>query len=402
MSCRRRLIGFAASVAFVLVSLPARAEGQSLNVAILSPKLQHFVDEKVMAGAVMLVADKDSIQLLEAVGYSDIEQNRPMRVDDLFWIASMTKPVTGAAFLMLVDEGKVSLDDPVEKFIPEFKNIKVRQADGTLVPPSHAVRVREILSHTSGMGFLNKTDRQIIDLVPLKTSVEHDLLEPLLFDPGTKYLYSNEGIDTAGRIIEIASGQPYEEFLQQRLFAPLGMIDTTFRPNAAQLKRLARSYRVKADKNGLEPVKIGFLSYPLDGVNRYPAPGGGLFSTATDMARFCQMLLNDGVFEGRTYLSKEAVRQLRTKQTPSSVPNQYGVGMSTSPDGGYLGHSGAYKTDMRLGRGQIQIFMVQQASAWSGGEPDNVFHEHAYRMRSSPPDDSIRSFAGEGGQIPAR
>lgn len=348
------------------------ADAAKADAQVFAPKLQHYVDDHVMAGAVVLVADKDQIQNLEAVGYSDLKEKRSLRVDDIFWIASMTKSMSAAAMMMLVDEGKVSLDDAVEKYIPEFHNVKVAQPDGSLVAPSHPIMIREILSHTSGFPFLNKKDRQVIDSVPLETSIKHDLLEPLLFDPGTKYSYSNEGIDTAGRIIEIVTGESYDKFLQDRLFTPLGMVDTTFHPSVSQLQRLAKSYRTNKDKNGLEEVPIQYLTNPLSRADRYPAPGGGLFSTAKDVCLFCQMLANEGTFKGKIYLSKAAVHQMTTKQTGPLVQDHYGFGL-TAFDGTNYGHGGAYKTSMTVDHGQITVFLVQQASDWASGDPGRDF-----------------------------
>ncbi len=241
---------------------------------VLAPRLQHFVDDHIMAGAVMLIADQSKVLNVEAVGYADLAAKTPMRTDHLFWIASMSKPITAAAFMMLVDEGRVKLDDPVEKYIPEFNKLMVAKTNGLFVTPGHPIKIRELLSHTSGMGFLNARDKQVIDSAPLAESIQHDLLEPLLFDPGTGYKYSNEGIDTAGRIIEIVSGMPFEKFLQDRLFTPLGMTDTTFFPSPVQLQRLARSYKANQGTNGLEVTPVTYLKYPLDGAGRYPAPGG--------------------------------------------------------------------------------------------------------------------------------
>lgn len=346
---------------------------------VFARKLQHFVDENVMAGAVMLVGDKDKVFAAEAVGYSDLAAKRPMKTDDLFWIASMSKSVTAAALLILVDDGQVKLSDPVEQYIPEFKTLKVAKSDKTLMSPSHPITIREILSHTSGMGFLNAKDKHIIDSAPLAESIKNDLLEPLLFDPGTGYKYSNEGIDTAGRVIEIVSRMSFERFLQERLFLPLGMKDTTFFPSTAQLKRLAKSYKTKKDKSGLEEAQIGYLKYPLDGPGRYPAPGGGLFSTAHDVACFCQMLANGGTFRGKVCLSKEAVHEMTIKQTGPLVKDNYGLGVSAQ-DGSVFGHGGAYKTNMTVDHGQIRVFLVQQAGAWAKGDPQGEFTAEARRV----------------------
>jgi CubicO group peptidase (beta-lactamase class C family) len=372
---RKMLVVFALTCCLVLGGgVPsARAKEPAPNASLIAPKLQRYVDDQVMAGAVLLVADKDKVLDLEALGWSDVEAKQAMRVDDVFWIASMTKSVTATALMMLVDEGRVRVDDPVEKYIPEFRTLKVHQPDGTLVAPSHPILIREILSHTSGMRFLNSKDRNRIDSVPLAVSIEHALLEPLLFDPGSKYSYSNEGIDTAGRIVEIVSGMPYERFLQERLFTPLGMVDTTFWPNAAQMQRLAKTYKATADKKGLAVTRTGYLTYPLDAPARYPAPGGGLFSTARDVCRFCQMLLNEGTFAGRTYLTKASVHQMTTKQTGPKVTDCYGFGLSASADGLSFGHGGALKTAMTVDHGQVRVFLVQHEGNWSRGDPNKDF-----------------------------
>jgi CubicO group peptidase (beta-lactamase class C family) len=368
----------------------------------IAPKLQPYVDRNIMAGAVVLVADGTRILDLESLGYSDLSTRKPMRADDVFWIASMSKSMTAAAMMMLVDAGRVSLDDPVQKYIPAFKDVRVAGPDRRLVPPSHPITIREILSHTSGLGFLNEADHHIIDSVPLETSIQHDLLEPLAFDPGTKYSYSNEGIDTAGRIIEIVSGIAYDQFLQERLFTPLGMVDTTFHPNGSQLKRLAKSYKAtkSAGQPQLEEVHIGFLKYPLDDPARYPAPGGGLFSTAHDVCRFCQMLAAGGTLDGRTYLSPDAVRQMTTKQTGPLVKKNYGFGLEVS-DGQRFGHGGAYQTAMTVDHGIIRVFLVQQASAWAAGSPLKDFDE-AVRQLYGTPEPASDPSGPVGTQIPSK
>jgi CubicO group peptidase (beta-lactamase class C family) len=229
------------------------------------------------------------------------------------------------------------------------------------------------------MRFLNAKDRNIIDSVPLAESIRHDLLEPLVYDPGTGYRYSNEGIDTAGLILQIVSGMPYEKFLQDRLFTPLGMTDTTFFPSAAQMQRLAKSYATRKDKSGLEETRIAYLQYPRDGPGRHPAPGGGLFSTARDVARFCQMLASGGTFEGKTYLSTDAVRQMTTRQTGASVKESYRFGFSVW-GGGAFGHGGAYKTNMTVDKNRIRVFLVQQANEWARGNPEGEFNAEAARV----------------------
>ena len=175
----------------------------------------------------------------------DVAAKRPMRTDCLFWIASMSKPMTATGLMMLVDEGRVSLDDPVEKYLPEFQGqmLAVEQSpDHVLLKrPAHPITVREVLSHTSGLPFMSRIEHKI-DTYTLSEAAISYALTPLTYQPGTKHVYSNAGINTAGRIIEVVSGMPYEEFMEKRLFQPLGMSDTTFWPNQEQLARLAKSY----------------------------------------------------------------------------------------------------------------------------------------------------------------
>ncbi len=214
-----------------LLAAPAGEPAPSKGVAKV---LQPFVDAHNLAGAVTLVADKDRVLSLDAVGFADIAAMVLMPVNALFWIASMSKPITATALMMLVDAGKVNLDDPVEKYLPEFKGqqLAVKQAKGppVLRQPRHPITVREILSHTSGLPFRSAVEQSTLDRLTLREGAASYAKTPLTFEPGTDYAYSNAGINTAGRIIEVVSGMPYEDFLDQKLFRPLGMKDTTFWP----------------------------------------------------------------------------------------------------------------------------------------------------------------------------
>ena len=340
--------------------------------------LQPFVDSHTLAGAVTLVADKDRILAVDTVGFADIAAKKPMTKDALFWIASMSKPITATAFMMLVDEGKVSLDDPVEKYLPEFKGQRVLAEQDAeqvrLKAPVHAITIRNILSHTSGLPFKSPIEIPTLDLLPLATRVQSYAMLPLQFEPDSKYQYSNAGINTAGRIIEVVSGMSYERFLQERLFTPLGMKDTTFTPTPAQIARIAKSYKPDAAKTGLEETPVTQLKYPLDDPSRQPMPAGGLFSTAADLARFCQMILRGGELDGKRYLSEKSLRAMTSKQT-GNLPNGYGLGWATdkTPDGPF-GHGGAYSTNMLVNAstGIIMLYLVQHAGYPNGEEGKKV------------------------------
>ncbi|HEV3027613.1 MAG TPA: serine hydrolase domain-containing protein, partial [Planctomycetota bacterium] len=332
-----------------------------------------------------LVATKDKVLSHEAVGFMDVKAQTPMRPDALFWIASQSKPITATAVLMLVDEGKLALDDPVEKHLPEFKGqMVVAESDPNHVllhKPVHPITLRNVLSHTSGMKFSSPMEQPTLDGLTLKDAVRSYAMMPLQYEPDSKYQYSNAGINTAARILEVVSGMKYEEFMQKRLFDPLGMKDTTFWPSEEQVARLARSYKPNAAKDGLEETKVGQLTYPLSDRRRQPMPAGGLFSTAVDVARFCQMILNGGELDGRRYVSEAAVKQMTTKQTAEALKDGYGLGWSTG--GGSFGHGGAFATNMNIDsvRGLITVYMIQHSGfPGDGGKAQGAFKRTAEKI----------------------
>jgi CubicO group peptidase (beta-lactamase class C family) len=350
------LVPIACAVAAAQTAAPAKSSK-------VAAALQPFVDDHALAGAVTLVANKDKVLALDAVGYADIAAGKPMRTDCLFWIASQSKPITAVALMMLVDEGKVSIDDPVEKYLPEFKGQWMRaeqSADQTvLTKPAHPITVKNVLTHTSGLPFKTLIEEPTLDLYPLGTRVRSYAMVALDFQPDTRFQYSNAGINTAGRIIEVVSGMPYEQFLDLRLFQPLGMKDTTFWPKGEQIERLAKAYK-PSGKTGLEETPIGQLKYPLDDPERQPMPAGGLFSTAQDLSIFYRMVAQGGTYQGKHILSPESLKQMTMKQT-GDLPQSNGLGFTTG--GGRIGHGGAYGTNSSYDpeHNLITIFLVQHA-----------------------------------------
>src|SRR6516162_2460961 len=284
-----RVLSVAAAVlaAHWLAVPTATAQELAPSSKKITAALQAFVDNHTLAGAVTLVADKEKVLSLDTVGFADVAAKKSLRPDALFWIASQSKPITAAALMILVDEGKVKIEDPVEKYLPEFKDlwltVEQDKEHVLLKKPKQPITVRHILSHTSGMPFRSAMEQPTLDQLSLRNAVRSYVMTPLQTEPGSKYQYSNAGINTAGRIIEVVSNMPYEDFLDKRLFAPLGMKDTTFWPNEEHLKRLAKSYKPNADKSDLEETKITQLKYPLGDRARQPVPAGGLFSTAADV-----------------------------------------------------------------------------------------------------------------------
>lgn len=381
--------------ALVAFAPPARAADPRV-----SDSLQPFVEKGTLAGAVVLVASPDKVLTVETAGFADREGKTAMKADDLFWIASMTKPMTAAALMMLVDEKKVSLDDPIEKYLPEFKGqwvIALQDKDyAVLKKPTRAPTLRDCLRHTSGMPFGSALESPTIDKLLLKDAVRSYAITPLQYEPGTKYAYSNAGINTAGRVIEVVSGMSYEDFMAKRLFGPLGMTETMWRPTAEQMKRVAKTYKPSKDGKELEATNIGALAQPLSDPTRQPCPGGGLFSTAKDVAAFGQMILRGGAHGDNRILSEAAIREMTGTQTDDLLnkgkgEGGYGLGLSTTrkakADGpavaGPCGHGGAYATNLWINPDAklVTVYMVQHAGfPGDGGKARGAFEKAATDM----------------------
>jgi CubicO group peptidase (beta-lactamase class C family) len=314
-----------------------------------------------------------------------------MDTDAIFWIASMSKPVLATLLLMLQDEGLLNVDDPVEKYLPEFKGLMT--ADGK---PSN-LKIRHLLTHTSGMGEITpeqaREARTLADVIPLY------LKKPVAFTPGSKWVYCQSSINTGGRIAEVVTKEPLEKLMQRKLFGPLGMKDTTFYLTEKQLPRLAKSYK-RTDKGELEATEIRFLNgkAPTD-TDRFPAPNGGLFSTASDYARFCRMILRGGELDGKRYLKAETVTLMTTIQTGDiktgfTPGNGWGLGWCVvrEPQGatamlspGTFGHGGAYGTQAWIDptAQRVYLLMVQRAN-FSNSDASNVrqgFQEAAANVK---------------------
>jgi CubicO group peptidase (beta-lactamase class C family) len=329
--------------------------------------MDEMVRQQEVAGAVTVVVAKDRILHLQANGWSDLAAEVPIGTDSLFWIASMTKPLTAVALLMLQDEGKLHVADPVARFIPEFAELKTPSGK-----PAH-ITISQILTHTSGLGEGEsarvRQARTLADLIPAY------LEAPMQAEPGVRWQYCQSGINTAARIAEIVSGQSFDQFLEERLLAPLGMHDTSFFPSPTQAARLAGAYARNEQTGELESTPPHF-----DPTNRDRPPLGhaGLFSTGPDYARFCQMLLSGGSLHHRRYLSPESVDLLTRNHTgelaAGFVPGS-AWGLATSrvekPQGitqhlsaGSYGHGGLHGTQAWIDpiRGTAYILMVQRTN----------------------------------------
>jgi CubicO group peptidase (beta-lactamase class C family) len=303
---------------------PATAESVGMSterLRRLDVAMKRLVDEKQVAGLVMLLERHGKIVHFNAGGQLDVRKTDPVQKDSIFRIYSMSKPVTGVAMMMLYEEGKWQLNDPVSRYIPEFAKLKVytgKNDDGTpkLEDAKRSMTMRELMTHTAGLGYVlsaaNPVDKMIIDgnvlnaAAPLQSMIDGLAKIPLLAQPGTRWSYSI-AVDVQGYLVEKFSGQSFGDFARTRIFEPLGMKDTAFYVPKEKLPRFAQVHTgagstLAVDVNRPDPAVI-----PLG-----PSGGGGLFSTAMDYARFCEMLLQGGQLNGVRLLAPRTVEMMRT------------------------------------------------------------------------------------------
>ncbi len=280
--------------------------------------MQRYVDEGRVGGIVTAVARRGRLVHWNAVGFRDLESRDPLEPNDIFRIYSMTKPITSVAVMMLVEDGAMSVDDPVSRYLPAFANVEV-YSDGELVSPRQPITIADLLGHTSGLTYGLFGSTPVDSLYREANVFSGDLANladevaglPLLDHPGSRWNYS-VSTDVLGRLVEVVGGQPFDEFLGARIFTPLGMTDTDFVVPAAKTARFTTGYA--AGRGG----SLRMVDSPVEGTyNRTPAllsGGGGLVSTAADYVRFAQMLLNGGELDGVRLLGPETVELMRTNR----------------------------------------------------------------------------------------
>lgn len=349
----------------------------------IAPRMKELAGHQVMSGAVTLIMRKGALAHFEATGLADIEAAKPMQKDTIFQIMSMTKPFTGVAIMMLVEEGKVRLNDPVEMHLPEFRGqwMVAGEANGvrTLKKPARPITVRDLMSHTSGLpiapaiaDIMVRMDRTLADAVLLYSQ------QPLEFEPGSQWKYSNTGLATLGRIVEVASGLSYEKFLETRIFQPLGMTDSHIFLPAEKHSRLAPVYTLKEGrlvKAGATILAGDPLQFRKGAV--YSGPEHAMYSKAWDLAQFYQMMLNHGTWNGKRLLSPSSVATMTSLHTADLKAGHnpgtgFGLTWEVTKDNagrltgqsiGTFGHGGAFGTygwvDPK--KDLVGVFLVQLA-----------------------------------------
>lgn len=424
LSAARNRISVSILLGFVLLNVFLFAQDLPVtkpeSVGLSSERLEHIsttvqrqIDDKRIAGAVTLVVRHGKVAWFKAQGLSDREAAKPMPTDAMFRICSMTKPITSVAVMMLYEEGKFLLDDPVSKYLPEFKNPKVlvKPAKGApyTIPATREITIRDLLRHTSGMTYqwnddlgpvyekanvpsgLSQYDGTIADGVKSLAGL------PLLFNPGDRFEYSL-GVDVLGRLVEVVSGKPLDEFFRTRVFEPLGMKDTYFFVPDNKVARLATAYTYY-DGKGLNrfpdtPIREGSFvysaDYPYRGSKKLFSGGAGLVSTAMDYARFCQMMLDEGKAGNTRLLSRKSIELMTHDQLGKIGPDQ-GFGLGFGIEGiksplSELGTPGAYSwggffyTTFSIDpKEQMIVVFMAQLHPTGGLTLDHQVHELAYQ-----------------------
>ncbi len=331
-SNENRLVKLLLVLSLILTTNFALADIERSRLDAVAADIQARIDANKLSGAVVMIAQDGEIQMTKSLGYQNVEDQVPMSDDTIFRIFSMTKPITGTALMMLYDEGKFTLDDAVEKHLPELAGMEVfisQNDDGSWVtePADHPMTVRELMSHTGGLlytpplsqgpianayfqaGIMNLPNYTLAESIPALGNI------PLDYQPGTQWVYSIS-VDVQGYLVEKLSGKTFDVFLQERLFDPLSMVDTGFYVKSDNASRLSRQYNPGQNGTLTRTDNGSFLNPP-----KFLSGGGGLTSTAADYMKFAQMHLNGGELNGNRLLSEEAVQLMRSNQLPDAVPN---------------------------------------------------------------------------------
>ena len=365
----------------VVITDPASVGFSNERLKRLDEVMKRAIDDHEYSGAVTLLARHGKIVHFSALGWQDLETRVPMSRDTIFRIASMTKPVTATAMVLLFEEGKLTFQDPIAKFIPELSNLQVYAGQTDLMgkmqleSPTHAPTLLELMTHTAGFSYgfeetpverlyRDDSDKSILGSGSLQAMITRLSGAPLLYQPSTRWKYSLSS-DIQGYIIEKLSGMAFPEFLKRRLFEPLDMRDTGFYVPEEKRKRFAVLYQMKDDARTLDRVQPDAI--PQGSYEKMPAlasGGGGLVSTAADYFRFCQMLLNGGLLDGVRVLAPATVKLILSNHLPDSLMADYkGAGFVTQPRPGLgYGYGGAVVTDPGL----ANVTMGKGSYLWDG------------------------------------
>ena len=379
---KKRFVLLLASFCVVL-AMGAQTKTRDSKTTYAKEALQPYVDSGQLAGAIS-VFYKDGVQETCCIGYADVAKKRPIEMDNVFMQCSQTKGFCGVTIAKLVEEGKLSLDDAVSKYLPEFSELWVQEYDKDgvrmLRKAKNVLTVRMVLNHTGGFPFEISAKRNDVrgggwtGGAPLRQVASIAAASPIMFEPGTGDLYSNTGIDIGAAIVEVITGMKWEDYLKQEVLDPLGMKSTWFWPTDKQLKTKIELYETQKDAPAKWVEEMGWQQRPYNDGHVFTSAGAGLWSTANDQLKFYKMLMNLGVGEnGVRILKEETVKSILAKTTRPENMSGYSLGLSApveDKEDSWFGHGGAWGTNCSVNwhKKELKLWVIQNAG---GGQPWN-------------------------------
>ena len=393
---------------FMTVAAHAQSRAKASGTHFVEEALKPYVDSGQLAGAISVLY-KDGVQEVCCIGYADVATKRPIKMDNVFMQCSQTKGFCGVTIAKLVEQGKLSLDDPVAKYLPEFGELWVETSrkDGVrmLVKAKNTLTVRMVLNHTGGFPFEISAKRNDVPGggwsggAPLRQVASIAAASPLMFEPGTRELYSNTGIDIGAAIVEVVTGMKWEEYLKQEVLDPLGMKSTWFWPTDKQLKKKIELYATQPNASAQWVEQMGWQQRPYNDGHVFASAGAGLWATANDQLKFYKMLMNLGLGDnGVRILKEDTVKELLARSTRPETMGGYSLGLWApvhDDEDAWFGHGGAWGTDCAINwhKKQLKIWVVQ--NAW-GGQPWKEAVDKAAEQFFAQPFDNSSSEAYVG------
>ncbi|MBO5000554.1 MAG: beta-lactamase family protein, partial [Bacteroidaceae bacterium] len=360
----------------MVLTLDAQSQVRDSKTSYAKEALQPYVDKGELAGAIS-VFYKDGVQETSCVGYADVSQKRAIDLDNVFMQCSQTKGFCGVTIAKLAEEGKLSLDDPVSKYLPEFYELWIQdyEKDGVRVlrKAKNVLTVRMVLNHTGGFPFEASAKRSDVrgggwsGGAPIRQIASVAAASPIMFEPGTKELYSNTGIDIGAAIVEVITGMKWEDYLKQEVLDPLGMKSTWFWPTDKQLKTKIELYETKKGAPAKWVEEMAWQQRPYNDSHVFASAGAGLWTTANDQLKFYKMLMNLGVGEnGVRILKEETVKNMLARTTRPDHLGGYSLGLSApkeDTEDAWFGHGGAWGTNCIVNwhKKQLKLWVVQHA-----------------------------------------
>ena len=390
--------------------LPAMAGVKNSKTTYAKDVLQPYVDNGQLAGAIS-VFYKDGVQETCCVGYADVSKKRPIRMDNVFMQCSQTKGFCGVTIAKLVEEGKISLDDPVSKYLPEFQELWVMDEEKDGIRKMHkannALTIRMVLNHTGGFPFEISAKRSDVrgggwsGGAPIRQVASVAAASPIQFEPGTRTSYSNTGIDIGAAVVEVVTGMKWEQYLKQEVLDPLGMKSTWFWPTDRQLKNKIELYEFKDGAPAEWREEMDWQQRPYNDSHVFASAGAGLWTTASDQLKFYKMLMNLGVGDnGARILKEETVKSILAVTTRPENMGGYSLGLfapKEDDEDAWFGHGGAWGTNCMVNwhKKELKLWVIQCAG---GKQPwSHAMEEAANKFFAQPFKSDVDEYTGRIG-----